>query len=99
MSPSLILSPDLSVRSRSTRVPLRNVPLAEPQSFSSQHPFAGMISACLRDRYRSLIGIVHSDARPIVIGSCFGRSRRTGEAAARKTVTSALVARNSWVNL
>ena len=79
VSPSRMRSPVWRGRSRSTRMPLRNVPFALPQFFSTQAPFTGAISACLRERYRSLIGMVQSDARPIDAISPFS-CWRVGEA-------------------
>src|SRR5687767_8556290 len=74
--------------SLSTLEPLRNVPLALPQSLSTQVPEAGTISACLRERYRSLIGMVQSEARPMLTGAWVSGCRDAGTKGDR-TVTSA----------
>ena len=49
------------------RVPFSSVPLTLPQSRTSHWPSANEISACLRDRNLSRMGMVQSDARPSVI--------------------------------
>jgi len=67
LSPSAMRSPLRSGAGSMTFMPLSIVPLTLPQSRTYQRPRSSATSACRRERKRSLIGTVHSDARPSVI--------------------------------
>ena len=82
VSPRVMRSPVRMTVGSSSFVPFSSVPFTLPQSRTIHWPASNVISAWCRDRNRSLIGIVHSLARPSVIGcsdvSAIGAGGRLG---------------------